>query len=202
MKLFFLLLFCFTLINNVLSTSEYYNGSGGYYILVKGQGDYYCDERYIEKCNTITKVESIRQVDGRKFILDYMANCIRINGELRAGYYMGYGLFANPFEKCSNTSVFYRGGTMKIYDCRDIPKNNGVLVSNPNKKMTLNYMAFPNIKDRILTSYGWCKYDSDRCGKGTGLHCHTGYCCSQYGYCGKSKDHCGKKCQGQYGHCN
>ncbi|OUM68625.1 carbohydrate-binding module family 18 protein [Piromyces sp. E2] len=201
MKLYFLLLFCFTLINNVLSISEYYESYGNYYILVRdNNGSYYCDERYIVKCNAITEVKDRCFPDGRDCMLDYIANCSTINGEYIPGFYMGENKFVNPFEKCGNTSLFKRG-IMKIYDCRDIPKN-GALVVNPNKTVTLNYMAFLKIKDRIFTGYGWCKYDSEFCGNNTGLHCHTGYCCSQYGYCGKSKDHCGKKCQGQYGHCN
>ena len=119
-----------------------------------------------------------------------------------------FGNYVNPFTECKKSSN-YHTANIKISDCRNsFRKGNSNIsfqtFSTKVESRSFNYFTANDVHDRVLTGYGWCKYNnvSGRCGAINGLNCRSGQCCSKYNYCGTTSDYCKKGCQGYYGHCN
>jgi len=134
-------------------------------------------------------------------------DCIDQNGNLRDGS-IDMSETKNPFTECKNSSN-YHTANIKISDCRTSNRKGNYDLSFkalPNKveSRSFNYFTANGVHDRVLTGYGWCKYNnnSGRCGGINGLNCRSGQCCSQYNYCGTTSDYCKKGCQSYFGHCN
>ncbi|ORX79356.1 hypothetical protein BCR32DRAFT_281462 [Anaeromyces robustus] len=168
---------------------------------------YYSDnDKYIvanSNCNKFYTCEELGiqvSVNGKKSVESYfLTDCIDENGNVVSNIYSG----KNPFKSCN----YHTLSSLNLYDCRNSyksgkSKNSYKIISKQNGKIKdAKYLTSSGTSGRILTKYGWCKYDSDRCGKDFGLHCHSNYCCSKYGYCGNTSNHCGKNCQSNFGKC-
>ncbi|ORX82974.1 hypothetical protein BCR32DRAFT_292287 [Anaeromyces robustus] len=203
MKIYLLLLLSITLINNINAINTLYNEFNGVYItspINPNTGEVNCNEFYIcERFEMLDWVKPLFNDSERLF------NCVNSKGESGPNLVIDEKNIANPFIKCETKSNFHKITRFKISDCRNSYKKGSDYNSfkkTDSSKGTIDIAYITSDShDRVLTYRGWCKYDTDLCGKQYGFHCHTGYCCSKYGHCGKSKDYCEKGCQGNFGKC-
>ena len=190
MKLYLLLLYVL-FVSTTFALEFFHKFDGKYIITLDCKNIYVC-----YKLNLLYDID-----DG------YFDDCIDLNGNVFNEFPFATQC-KNPFTECKNSSN-YHTANIKVSDCRSShSKGNSDLsfktLSNKVESRSFNYFTANGVHNRVLTGYGWCKYNnnSGRCGGINGLNCRSGQCCSKYNYCGTSSDYCKNGCQSYFGRCN